>query len=278
MPAAIATMAALAAAMALRSMSVDVFGGAPPFGGRHVWKRIARVPGFATTRWSLILDARAGPETARNALEEICRDYRGPVLAYVRRHGHSPADAEDLTQEFFARFLERRWHASADPARGRFRSFLLTALSRFLMNAHSTASAQKRGGGKQAADFEQAIATLASPSAESPEQAFTRDWMQTVLARALDRLRDEAAAANKAELFERLAIYIADPPDASVYKSLGSELGMRANTLAVNVHRLRLRLRSLVRAELLQTVGDPDALEDEMRELRASLTLDVSAD
>ena len=101
--------------------------------------------------------------------------------------------------------------------------------------------------------------------------------MRTVLERALDRLRSEAAAAGKAELFERLTGFLADPPDAAVYKTLGAELGMRANTLAVNVHRLRLRLRSLVRLELLQTVGDPEALEDELRELRASLTLDATA-
>ena len=234
--------------------------------------------GFATTRWSLIFEARGGPEASRDALEQICRDYRGPVLNYVRRLGHASADAEDLTQEFFARFLERRWHASADPARGRFRSFLLTALRRFLMNARASAGAAKRGGGEHRVDFEEASIFLESPAVDSPEQAFTRDWMHTVLDHAVARLRAEAIAANKGPLFEKLAGYIAESPDPTVYQTLAKELGVRANTLAVHVHRLRHRLRSLVRAELMQTVGDPAALEEELRELRTSLASDATID
>ena len=236
------------------------------------------MPGFATTRWSLILDAHLGPEAALDALEQICRDYRGPVLSYVRRCGYSAADAEDLTQEFFTRLLERRWHTNADPARGRFRSYLLTALRRFLLDAKDSASARKRGGGHLRVDTEDAIGVLAAPSTESPEQAFTRNWMNTVLERAVHRLRNEAIAAGKGELFQRLNGFIAEPPDASGYRALALELNLRANTIAVNVHRLRQRLRTLVRLELLQTVADPAALDDELRELRGSFASDLGID
>jgi RNA polymerase sigma factor (sigma-70 family) len=233
------------------------------------------VPAFATTRWSLILDAREAPETARRALEQICRDYRGPVLSYVRRAGHSPSDAEDLTQEFFARFLERRWHARADPARGRFRNYLLTALRRFLLDVRAHDTARKRGGGQFTADLDAAGAQLAAPASESPEQAFTRLWMDTVLAHAMRALREEQRAAGKLERFEQLAGFLAESPDPSAYRELGESLGIRANTLAVTVHRLRQRLRELVREELLQTVADPDALEEEWRALREAVTRDL---
>jgi RNA polymerase sigma-70 factor (ECF subfamily) len=229
------------------------------------------VQGFATTRWSLILQARLGTEPAQQALAQICRDYRGPVLAFVRRSGYSAADAEDLTQEFFARFLEKRWHAHADPARGRFRSYLLTALRRFLLDAHAHADARKRGGGQHRVDFDDASRELSSPAAESPEQAFTRQWMATVIERALHRLRCEAIAGGKQDLFDRLIGFVAEPPDSHAYRTLADELGMRANTIAVSVHRLRHRLRDLVRTELLQTVADPSALDEELRELRGSL-------
>ena len=231
------------------------------------------MPGFATTRWSLILKAGPGPGAARETLEYICRDYRAPVLAFVRRSGYSAADAEDLTQEFFARLLERHWHERADPALGRFRNYLLTALRRFLSDARASASARKRGGGEVQLDFEQACETQAQAVFESPEQAFTRHWMRTVLEHALRRLRSEAQEAGKLEQFERVAGFLAEPPDASVYATLGAELGMRPNTIAVNVHRLRQRLRSLVRLELLQTVADPQSLEEELSELRASFDL-----
>ena len=226
--------------------------------------------GFATTRWSLILDARTGPEAGRVALEQICRDYRQPVLSYVRRHGYAAPDAEDLTQDFFARLLEQGWHARADPSRGRFRSFLLTALRRFMSDARDSASAQKRGGGQQRVSADQAFATLAAPGNESPEQAFTRYWMKTVVERATRKLEAEARAAGKQELYAQLNGFLGESPDPSAYRELGARLGLRPNTIAVGVHRLRQRLRELVREELLQTVTDAAALDEELRELRAT--------
>jgi RNA polymerase sigma factor (sigma-70 family) len=232
------------------------------------------VPGFATTRWSLILDARTGPEAGRAALEQICRDYRSPVLSYVRRHGYG-ADAEDLTQEFFARLLEQGWHARADPSRGRFRSYLLTALRRFLIDASDSAGARKRGGGQLRVDSEGALANLAAPGSESPEQSFTRHWMKTVIDRAMQRLEAETRAAGKAELFAQLSAFLGETPEPAVYHRLGEQLGMRANTIAVGVHRLRQRLRALVREELLQTVSDPASLDEELRELRSAFSTEL---
>lgn len=231
--------------------------------------------GFATTRWSLILEARRGPESARAALEELCRAYRGPVLSYVRRCGHAAADAEDLTQEFFTRFLERRWDTVADPARGRFRALLLTTLKRFLLNAGAMARAGRRGGGQHRVDLDEALDHLAAPGSESPERAFERAWALTVLERAFARLRVEAERAGRLALFERLAPHLAEPAEAAEYRRLGEELGLRANTVAVSVHRLRLRLRALVREELVDTTDGEEAVAAELHALRDALAAAV---
>lgn len=224
---------------------------------------------FATTRWSLILDARTGPDRARQALEEICRAYRAPILGYVRSSGHAGADAEDLTQEFFTRLLERRWDERADPARGRFRSFLLTALKRFLLDQHDARTALKRGGKLRSADDE--LDDIAGPETLSPEAAFERAWAATVIERAYERLRGETERAGRGDLFARLSPYLAEPAEAADYRDIAQELGMRANTLAVSVHRLRQRLRELVRAEIADQTDGPDAADGELRTLRKAL-------
>ena len=236
------------------------------------------MPGFATTRWSLILNSEPGPAAVRDALEYICRDYRAPVLAFIRRAGHSAADADDLTQEFFARLLERRWYAMADPSLGRFRTYMLAALRRFLMDSHETAVALKRGGGQQKVDFELACESASLASSPSPEQVFTQQWMQTVLEHAVTVLRAEAIEIGKLELFDHLAGFLAESPDPNVYTTLGTKLGIRANTIAVNVHRLRRRLYTLVQQELLQTVADAGSLEQERREFRNALPTSVGPD
>lgn len=232
---------------------------------------------FATTRWSLILDARSGPESARAALEEICRAYRRPVLSYVRSSGRSVSDAEDLTQEFFARLLERRWDQGADPARGRFRAFLLTALKRFLIDAHDAETAQKRGGGRAQVAWEDMQQDFVVPGPHSPESAFERAWAATVIERAYERLRGEAARAGRQPLFEKLSPFLGETAEAADYRRLGEELGMRPNTVAVSVHRLRLRLRELVRAEIVDQTDGPEAAERELRALREALLADSPA-
>jgi RNA polymerase sigma factor (sigma-70 family) len=230
---------------------------------------------FDTTRWSMVLRARGGPVEARAALDTLCRRYRPPVLAYVRRRGYSSENAEDLAQTFFARFIELAYHADADPARGRFRAFLLTALKRFLIDADAASHATKRGGqiNFKSLDYQANSGDSLQHLADSqtPENAFERDWAATVLESAMFRLRHEATDAGKQKLFDHLSEFLLERPDEADYVRVASELNLRRNTLAVAVHRLRHRLRELVREELAETTADSGELEAEMRQLRAAL-------
>jgi RNA polymerase sigma-70 factor (ECF subfamily) len=228
---------------------------------------------FETTHWSLVLRARDSSEETRAALESLCRIYRPPVLVYIRGRGHPPDAAEDLTQAFFARFLELAWHANADPARGRFRAFLLVALKRFLINADIESRAQKRGGGLHFESFSDESADIphAAGSATTPEAAFERSWAISVLGAALARLRNEADEAGKRAWFDTLHEFLTEPPDEADYARAAAALNVRRNTLAVAVHRLRHRLRELVREELKQTTAGREDLESEMRDLRVAL-------
>lgn len=224
---------------------------------------------FDTTRWSIVLRARGEPAEARAALEQLCRTYRPPVLAFVRRRGYAADAAEDLTQAFFARFLERAWHSSADPERGRFRSFLLTALKRFLIDSDAEGAALKRGGGIRFELLDDD--DCAGATGETPDAAFEREWAHAVLRAALARLRSEAEQAGKLELFKRLAEFLIERPDEAEYAGAAEDLHLRRNTLAVAVHRMRHRLRDLVREELMETTLNRTELEDELRTLRGSM-------
>ena len=168
--------------------------------------------GFATTRWSLIV-AACGPDAplAHEALSHLCEAYWYPLYAYIRRRGHSAADAHDLTQEFFARLLERDFFGAADPAKGRFRTFLLASCKHFLANEHDHAVALKRGGGRPVASLHPGNAEgrySREPSHDATaEKLFERRWAVTLLDRALARLREEFAARGKAAQFDRLRIF-----------------------------------------------------------------------
>ena len=225
---------------------------------------------FNTTRGSLVIETRAGSDSGRMALDTLCRIYRSPVLSYLRAHGYPANDAEDLTQAFFEQLLIRRMHAAADPERGRFRAFLLTALKRYLANQMDHDHAHKRGGWQSigALDLED---EPVDQHGASPEQAFERDYALTVIARALERLHQEALAAGKGDLFDQVKGFLLEMPDASEYAALSTRLGMRRNTLAVAIHRLRNRLRDMVRAELSDTVDNEASLEVEMTVLRNAL-------
>ena len=235
----------------------------------------AGVDDFQTTRWSLVLEARGAESQSRRALETLCRTYRAPVIAFIRRSGASPVDAEDLAQTFFARFIERAFHAQADPARGRFRAFLLTALKNFLIDAHGQAHAMKRGGQARVHSMDSLLNGSTGGDemmeGETPEQVFDRAWAQAVLHSALRRLRREAKAAGKASLFEALSEFLIERPDEADYARVAENLGLRRNTLAVAVHRMRSRLRELVCNELAETAVDGEDLERELTHLRHSL-------
>jgi RNA polymerase sigma-70 factor (ECF subfamily) len=223
---------------------------------------------FQTTRWSLIAAAaHETPAHARPALEQLCRAYRPPVLAYIRHVGHGAGDAEDLAQAFFLRFLERGWYIDADPQRGRFRSLLLASLRHFLFDEHAREVAAKRGGGARGGEDVEQV----RDAGETPEQAFDRAWLGTVLARAMARLQREWMMAGKQSQFMQLAPLLVERPDTETVRRLADASGQRGNTISVQVHRMRKRLRQLVRLELMQTVGNREALEEELRQLRIVL-------
>ncbi|HEY2394970.1 MAG TPA: hypothetical protein VGH81_03175 [Rudaea sp.] len=228
---------------------------------------------FDTTHWSIVARARGDSRDARAALESLCRAYRPPVLAYIRGRGYAPDVAEDLAQTFFERFVEDAYQTVADPERGRFRAFLLTALKRFLINADAEAHAIKRGGAVRMAvltDDQPSVTDWMVDSA-SPERAFERDWALAVLDTAMRRLRGEAEEAGKTQMFDFLHEFLTERPDEKDYARAAEALNLRRNTLAVAVHRLRHRLRELVREEIAQTTVGRAELEAELRELRATL-------
>ncbi|GAB3515351.1 RNA polymerase sigma factor [Pseudoxanthomonas daejeonensis] len=225
---------------------------------------------FNTTRWSLVIETRADSDSGRLALDTLCRAYRSPVVSYLRARGHSPSDAEDLAQAFFEQLLVHRLHAAADPERGRFRAFLLTALKRHLANQRDHETALKRGGGQVLVALDEDDAP-ADAGALTPEQAFERDYALTVIERALERLRQEAIDAGKLALFDEVRGFLLEPPDPSEYAVLSARLNLRRNTLAVAIHRLRNRMRAMVRAELGDTVESAAALEAEMAALQGIL-------
>lgn len=230
-------------------------------GGHHV---------FATTHWSVVLHAgRSDTTRARDALGKLCQVYWFPIYAYVRQRGYSPHDAQDLTQEFFARLLEQNWVTRADPEKGRFRSFLLGALNHFLAKEWRKDQAQKRGGGIPIEQFEAAEARYGNePVAETaPEEQFDRKWAVTLLDVVLQRLNAEFERENKAKLFELLKPCLVGDRDAQPYSVLSHELSMSEGALKVAVHRLRRRYRQLLREEVAQTVASRDEVEAEMRHL-----------
>jgi RNA polymerase sigma-70 factor (ECF subfamily) len=234
----------------------------------------ARCPAFVTTHWSVVLTAgRNDTDRARNALAKLCQTYWFPIYAFVRRKGFSPHDAQDLTQEFFARLLEHNWLAVADPARGRFRSFLLGMLTHFLANEWRRNHAQKRGGGALFVPLDTAETRYGNLPAVNvtPEQHFERRWAVTLLGVVLQRLGAEFERENKPEMFALLKPCLVGDRDSQPYAVLARKLGTSEGAVKVTVHRLRKRYRQLLRDEVAQTVATPDEVEAEVQHLIAVL-------
>jgi len=226
---------------------------------------------FETTRWSTVLMAGGDSADARNALESLCRRYRAPVLSYLQRHGRSDNDAQDLTQAFFERLIRLRLHDRADPARGRFRSFLLTALDNFVRDEHAHASRLKRGGidGVRSLDAEEAPTDAADST--TPDAEFDRHWALSVLDGALARLADQCESNGKGDIFRTLKSYVIEPADHDSYQQLAVQLNSRPNTIAAAVQRLRHSLRHHIREELADTVQAPEDIDAELVALREAL-------
>ena len=227
---------------------------------------------FATTRWTVVLaaGARSTPQ-ADLALEELCRAYWFPLYAYVRRRGYTKENAEDLTQAFFARFLEKNYLDGLSAERGRFRAFLLASLKHFLANEWHRSQTQKRGGAIphfsldwQTADTQFQVASAAGPS---PDKAFDREWAIALLAKVIERLAAESAAGGSAAQFEVLKIFLTSGKGEQSHAEAARELHMEESAVRVAVHRLRKRYRQLLRDEIAQTLADPTMVDEEMQAL-----------
>lgn len=230
---------------------------------------------FHTTRWSVVLQARADAlEDAGAALEMLCRLYWPPLYAYVLGRGHSAHDAQDLTQEFFSRLLAKDWLSAADPVRGRFRSFLLMAMKRFLANEWDRASALKRGGGSIHFVLDpQELAEIPAPESVvgDVEALFDRQWALALLKKVMRRLHDEHAVAGRAAEYEHLKPCLVAERGETDYETLAVALKMSAVTARSAVHRLRKRFREIFREEVAATVEKDADIEDEMRAVIAAL-------
>ena len=231
---------------------------------------------FATTHWSLVVAAgRRSSPAAAAALGDLCQRYWYPLYVYVRRRVADVNEARDLTQEFFARLLEKNTLALADRERGRFRSFLLTALKHFLINEWEKTRAQKRGGGRKALalDFETKEQQIALEPAHTwtPERLYERQWALTLLDQVLGQLRREYHAAGKSKLFEQLKGFLVGDSATSSHAAAAERLGMTEGAVKVAAHRLRKRYRELLRQEVAQTVAGDNEVEEEIRALFRNL-------
>lgn len=229
---------------------------------------------FSTTQWSLVLAAgqKSLPE-AREALATLCRAYWYPLYAFARRLGHQPDDAQDLTQAFFARLLEKDYLGAVDRERGRFRSFLLAAFQHFLSKERDRARAQKRGGGKNLLplDFEAGENRyLREPAHElTAEKIYEQRWAVALLDQVLARLRQEFVASRNERLFDHLKGFLAG--EHTSYRQVAEQLAMSEGAVKVAVHRLRRRYRELVVAEIAQTVSGPEDVDEELQHLFEAL-------
>jgi RNA polymerase sigma factor (sigma-70 family) len=227
---------------------------------------------FRTTRWSIVLTA-ADPASlgSAEALESLCSAYWYPLYAFVRRQGWKPHEAEDLTQTFFAKILEKDYLAGVGPQKGRFRTFLLVCMKHFLANERVRSQAIKRGGGKKLFSIDLRDAEgryIQEPShTDSPERIYERRWALTVLERALQRLAEDLKAGGKERMFEGLKGYLVVDADPAKYAETAAALGMNETAVRVAVHRLRDRYRRKVIEEITATVGHDSEVDEEIERL-----------
>jgi RNA polymerase sigma-70 factor (ECF subfamily) len=237
----------------------------------HGARAVARE--FATTRWSVVLAAGANNTQAGAALGELCRLYWYPLYAFVRRQGYDAHAAQDLTQEFFARLIEKEWLAGVDRDRGRFRSWLLAAVKHFVAADWRDAHRKKRGGGVEfiAIDTIAAEERYAHEPADqaSADQLYDRRWALDLLDRGLTRLRADFAAADKLAQFDALKFSLSG--EKVPLAAVAAQLGMSEGAVKVAVHRLRERYRELIRAGIAETVEKPEDVDAELAELFAAL-------
>ena len=236
----------------------------------------AKAQWFTTTHWSVVLSAGHNSSPgAQEALEKLCRTYWYPLYAYVRRQGNSPEDAQDLTQEFFARFLEKQIFRQARPERGRFRSFLLTSLKHFLVNEWHRATTRKRGGGHTPVPLDTVLAERLysrEPARDlAADKLYERSWALALLELVRARLRDEYAAEGRSDRFEIVERFLPGEDSGVSFVEVARQLGMAEGTLKSDVHRFKQRYRQVLRAEIAHTVARPEDVDEELRHLLAVL-------
>jgi RNA polymerase sigma factor (sigma-70 family) len=233
------------------------------------------VAAFTTTHWSVVLEAQGESPAAQEALEKLCRMYWRPIFAFVRRQGLPPAEAEDITQGFFAQLLERKKFSAIRKEKGRLRSFLLGALKYFLADEQRRAMAIKRGKGQRLIPLDEMCADergdIEPADPVTAEMIYERRWALTVLERVLSRLKDEYRAAGNAALFDSLKELLPDEPGSPSQAEIATRLGMTENAIRQAFYRFRQRYQSLLREEIAHTVATPGDIEDELRHLIAVL-------
>jgi len=230
---------------------------------------------FTTTRWSVVLAAQDSSPAAEEALEKLCRSYWWPLYGFVRRQSYSPEEAQDLTQGFFARLLERRDLDAVRREKGRLRSYLLASLKNFIANAQRRAMTIKRGEGRALVPLEELLsrerADLEPADTLSADRIYERRWALTLLEQVLARLGEEYRRADNALLFDQLQQVLADESDRPSQAEIAQKLGMTENAVAQAFHRFRQRYRELLREEIAHTVAAPGDIQDELRHLIAVL-------
>jgi RNA polymerase sigma factor (sigma-70 family) len=230
---------------------------------------------FVTTHWSVVLAAQGSSPAAEEALDKLCRTYWRPIYSFARREGRTIEDAQDVTQSFFARLLERRDFDAVRREKGRLRSYLLVSLKHFLAKERQRATTIKRGDGQPLLSLDEILAHERNDpepaDALSADRIFERRWALTVLERVLDQLGQEYGRAGNADLFDRFKELLADESRQMSQAQIASETGMNENAVKQAYHRFRRRYRELLREEIAQTVTVPGDVDDELRHLIAVL-------
>lgn len=232
---------------------------------------------FHTTSWTLVQSAAIHPRVdSTPALSALCGIYWQPVYAFIRRNGYDREQAQDLCQQFFAVLLEKNYLLDADQKRGRFRSFLLTAVKHFLANEWDRAHALKRGGGQIPVPIDLVEAeewyAPAAVEATTPESLFERRWALSVLERVMVKLRADFLENGKANQLDHLLMFLNLDSDSTRYRDVAGRLGVSAGALRMAVHRMRRKYRELLHAEIAETVSTPEEVEDEIRFLFSTLS------
>jgi len=228
--------------------------------------------GFHTTHWTIVLAARDGGGTGgAEALANLCSTYWYPLYAFIRRQGSSPPEAEDLTQEFFHRFLQRNSLTNVRQGAGKFRSFLLVCLKIFLANERERSQAQRRGGGQPLVSLDGAEAetrySREPTDSLTPEMVFERRWAFAVLERTMETLRRECASEGKSELFEQLQGFLPGCQGSVTRAELAASRGVSVGAIDVAIHRFRLRFGALLRDQVAETVSSEAEVKEEIRHL-----------